>query len=128
MSYNEREEGLYLREVPMTDLEVEIDTLRELDTLRVESGGLRDEGVKVLTALLEQGDHKKCNPLEFSQVSMAPWELSSDPPKELKKRLRELGSLEIKKIVEEPMPILLAAGVVQALAAVPGFVEVFSKL
>jgi hypothetical protein len=66
-------------EIPMTDIETEIDTLRELDTLRVESGRLRNEGIKVLTALLEQGN--KCELLESLHVSMALWEMSSDPPK-----------------------------------------------
>lgn len=39
----------------MTDLESEIKTLRELDTLRIQSGKLRDEGIDALTAL--------CSPL-----------------------------------------------------------------
>jgi len=104
----------------MTDLESEIDTLRELNTLRIESGKLRDEGIGVLTAIVEK-DHKCGHLSELARVSTALWELSSDPPEKLKEWMKRLEDLELAKIVDDPLPILLAAEIVQALAAAPRF-------
>ncbi len=108
----------------MTDLEAEIDTLRELDALRIESGKLRDEGIEVLTTILKE-DYKSDNPSEIARVSMALWELASHPPEKLNEWTKKLEGVELATIVENKLSILLAAEIMQALAAAPSFA--FSK-
>lgn len=110
----------------MTDLESEIDALRELDALRIESENLCKEGIEVLTTILNDEDYKCDNPGERARISMALWELPSDPPVKLNEWMEELEDVELAKIVDHPSsPILLAAEIMQALAAAPRFT--FSK-
>lgn len=107
----------------MTDLESEIDMLRKLDTLRIESGKLRDEGIGILTTIVKNGYECDEDDLsELARVSMALWELTSDPPRELKEWMTKLENLELEVIVNKSrLPILLAAEIMQALAAAPSF-------
>jgi hypothetical protein len=116
---------IWQRRVLMTDLESEIDTLRDLDNLRVESEQLRKEGIEVLTTILAKG-YKYKDSYELARVSMTFWELASAPPAQLNKWKEELEHLELADIVDKhPCPILLAAQILQALAAAPSFA--FSK-
>lgn len=104
----------------MTDLESDIDTLRQLDILRVDSAQLRDEGKKALTALLQHAttlDILK----DVLPVSVALWELSSAPPDKVKNDLmQKLGTLDLKDIVACDLSILTATDVMYALVAAPG--------
>jgi hypothetical protein len=84
----------------VTDLESEIRTLRELDTLRVESGKLRDEGVDTLIALF--------SPL-FRAGDMFVWGkvspaitplLANSPSKVLRQRQESALIQELNKILQ----------------------------
>lgn len=107
----------------MTDLESEIDTLRELDNLRLESEQLRKDGIEVLTTILTKA--KDCtygNHSALARISMTLWELASDPPEQLHEWKKKLENLTLVEITDKyPLPLLLAADIIQALAVAPSF-------
>jgi hypothetical protein len=86
----------------MTDLESEIDALRALDTLRVESEQLRKDGIEVLTTILTK-DYNCDDFYELARVSMTLWERASDPPEQLNKWKEKLENLELEDIDKYPI-------------------------